>query len=30
MEKEVKIIFEDNNVLILDKPSGLVVNRSNT
>lgn len=30
MEKELKIIFEDNNVLILDKPSGLVVNRSNT
>lgn len=30
MEKEIKIIFEDNNVLILDKWSGLVVNRSNT
>ncbi len=30
MEKEIKTIFEDNNLLILDKPSGLVVNRSNT
>ena len=30
MEKEIKIIFEDENVLIIDKPSGLVVNRSNT
>ena len=30
MEKEIKIIFEDKNILILDKWSGLVVNRSNT
>jgi len=30
MEKEIKIIFEDRNILILDKWSGLVVNRSNT
>ena len=30
MEKEIEIIFEDENVLIIDKPSGLVVNRSNT
>ena len=30
MEKEIKIIYEDEYILILDKPSGLVVNRSNT
>jgi len=30
MEKEIKIIFEDENLLIIDKPIGLVVNRSNT
>jgi 23S rRNA pseudouridine1911/1915/1917 synthase len=35
MEKEinknnVEIIYEDDNILVLNKPSGLVVNRSNT
>ena len=30
MEKEIEIIFEDENILVLNKPSGLVVNRSNT
>ncbi|NMB91869.1 RluA family pseudouridine synthase [candidate division WWE3 bacterium] len=33
MEKEVKEIrkiYEDENIIVLDKPSGLVVNRSNT
>ncbi len=30
MEKEIKKIYEDENIIIIDKPSGLVVNRSNT
>jgi 23S rRNA pseudouridine1911/1915/1917 synthase len=30
MEKEIKKIYEDKDILILDKPSGLVVNRSVT
>lgn len=30
MEKEIGIIFEDENVLVIGKPSGLVVNRSTT
>lgn len=30
MEKELKKIFEDEDILVLDKPSGLVVNRSVT
>lgn len=28
--KDIKVIHEDENILILDKPSGLVVNRSET
>jgi len=30
MEKELEKIFEDDNILVVNKPSGLVVNRSNT
>ena len=30
MEKGIEIIFEDENILVLNKPFGLVVNRSNT
>lgn len=30
MEKEINIIYEDEHLVLLDKPSGLVVNRSNT
>lgn len=30
MEKEVEKIFEDEKILVISKPSGLVVNRSNT
>jgi len=30
MEKELKIIYQDEKILLMDKPSGLVVNRSNT
>jgi 23S rRNA pseudouridine1911/1915/1917 synthase len=30
MEKEIKKIYEDADILVLDKPSGLVVNRSVT
>ena len=30
MEKEIEIIFEDESILVLNKPCGLVVNRSNT
>ncbi|MFZ2664544.1 MAG: RluA family pseudouridine synthase [Patescibacteria group bacterium] len=30
MEKEIEKIYEDENILVLNKPSGLVVNRSNT
>jgi 23S rRNA pseudouridine1911/1915/1917 synthase len=30
VEKEIEIIFEDNNILVISKPVGLVVNRSNT
>jgi 23S rRNA pseudouridine1911/1915/1917 synthase len=30
MEKEIKKIYEDKDILVLDKPSGLVVNRSVT
>ncbi len=27
---DIKIIFEDDDILVLDKPAGIVVNRSNT
>jgi hypothetical protein len=27
---EPKIIFEDNDILVLDKPAGMIVNRSDT
>src|SRR3990167_6152913 len=27
---EIKIIYEDGNLLVIDKPSGVVVNRSDT
>ena len=27
---EIKIIYEDNDILILDKPSGVIVNNSDT
>ena len=30
MEKEVEKIYEDENMVVVNKPSGLVVNRSNT
>lgn len=30
MEKEIEKIYEDENFLVINKPSGLVVNRSNT
>jgi len=30
MEKEIKKIYEDENIILIDKPSGLVVNRSHT
>ncbi len=30
MEKEIETIYEDKNVVVIDKPYGLVVNRSNT
>lgn len=30
MEKEIEKIYEDENILLLNKPSGVVVNRSNT
>lgn len=30
MEKEIEKIFEDDNILVVSKPIGLVVNRSNT
>jgi 23S rRNA pseudouridine1911/1915/1917 synthase len=30
MEKEIEKIFEDENILVVSKPTGLVVNRSNT
>jgi len=30
MEKELEKIFEDENMVVINKPSGLVVNRSNT
>jgi len=30
MEKELKVIYQDEKILLMDKPSGLVVNRSNT
>jgi 23S rRNA pseudouridine1911/1915/1917 synthase len=30
MEKEIEKIFEDDNILVINKPCGLVVNRSNT
>lgn len=30
MEKEITKIFEDDSILVLDKPSGLIVNRSVT
>ena len=30
MERKIDIIYEDDSILVLDKPSGLVVNRSHT
>jgi 23S rRNA pseudouridine1911/1915/1917 synthase len=30
VEKEIEKIFEDDNILVVNKPTGLVVNRSNT
>jgi 23S rRNA pseudouridine1911/1915/1917 synthase len=30
MEKEIEKIYEDGSILVINKPSGLVVNRSNT
>lgn len=30
MEETLKIIYENNDYMVIDKPSGLVVNRSNT
>ena len=27
---EPKIIFEDNEILVLDKPAGMIVNRADT
>lgn len=30
MEKEIEKIYEDENIVLINKPSGLVVNRSNT
>ncbi len=28
--KDIKIIYEDSNILVLDKPAGIIVNRSET
>lgn len=30
MEKEIEILYEDDAILVINKPNGLVVNRSNT
>jgi 23S rRNA pseudouridine1911/1915/1917 synthase len=30
MNNEIKVLFEDNDVLIIDKPSGITVNKSDT
>ena len=30
MEKKIDVIFEDENIVVINKPYGLVVNRSNT
>ena len=27
---EPKVIFEDNDILVLDKPAGMIVNKSDT